>query len=179
MSSTRAAHGDAVRVLFSVFIIVQKETWNIQELVGLFCKWLLLFLTFMNCGGPYLTKEFLHKLCPCFAIVFAQVGVIPRARHKFDLIVVVAVYWNSRFVEWYLVIIQNSRIKKAAVPNALSCKISWSKNVNKKEKNFFLPNWQYWARWVEKQNFFHEDKLNIWENLLLFWMMLSKTSVHL
>ena len=30
-----------------------------------------------------LTEEFLHKLCPCFAIVFAQLGVIPRTRNKF------------------------------------------------------------------------------------------------
>ena len=37
-----------------------------------------------------LPEGFLHNLCPCFDIVFAQLGVIPRARNKFSEIIVVA-----------------------------------------------------------------------------------------
>ena len=37
-----------------------------------------------------LTERLLHNICPCFDIVFAQLGVIPRARNKFVEIVAAA-----------------------------------------------------------------------------------------
>ena len=37
-----------------------------------------------------LTDRLLHNICPCFNIVFAQLGVIPRARNKFVEIVAAA-----------------------------------------------------------------------------------------
>ena len=80
----------------------------------------------MNCEGPYLGEGFLHKLCPCFNIVFAQLGVITRTRNKFVEIVVAS--------EWYLII--NSGIKEAAVRTMTSRKISWWKNIHKKGKNY-------------------------------------------
>ena len=58
----------------------------------------------MNCEGPY--RGFLHNLCPCFDIVLAQLGVIPRARNRFVEIVAVA--------ERYLIIthVENKVLKK-------------------------------------------------------------------
>ena len=57
----------------------------------------------------------LHNICPCFDIVFAQLGAIPRARNKFVEIVAAA--------EHYLIIthIKKYRIKEAVVPNMSSC----------------------------------------------------------
>ena len=120
-----ATHSDAVRVIFSVFIIAQIVTRNIlyfiswlqkvslkkllfefgtcsdplvfirtftfwKKIVCLFYKSLLTFLTLVNCKGPYLSEGFLHNLCQCLNIVYAQLGVIPRTRNKFAEIVVVA-----------------------------------------------------------------------------------------
>ena len=47
-------------------------------------------LNFLNCEGAYLVEGFLHNLGPLFDIVFAQLGVILRARSKFAVIVAVA-----------------------------------------------------------------------------------------
>ena len=68
----------------------------------------------MNCEGLYLAEGFLHNVCPCFGIVFAQLGVITRARTKFVEIVAAS--------EPYLIV--NSGIKEAAVPNLPSRRIS-------------------------------------------------------
>ena len=136
----------------------------------------------MNCEGPYLEEGFLHNLCPCFDIVFAQLGVITRTRNKFVEILATP--------ERYLVI--NSRIKEAAVPNMPSRKISWWKNVNKKGKIFYLIysivslskmagkiesflgkiSWIWTCSQVSR-------KFSYWENLLLFWIMLYEASAHL
>ena len=53
-----------------------------------------------------LTEELLDKVCPCFHIVFAQLGVIPRTRNKFAEIATVA--------ERYLIIthVKNYESKK-------------------------------------------------------------------
>ena len=55
-------------------------------------------------------------------------------------------------------------MKEAAVPNILTRKISWQKNVNKKGKQFFVSNLQYsqfeQVGWKNRANFM-EDKLNI------------------
>ena len=129
-------------------------------------------LSFANYEGPQLVEGFLHNLCPCFDIVFAQVGVIPKTRNNSVEIVAVA--------ERYLVIthVQNKESKK----QILSCKTSWWKNVNKKVKIFFVFNWQYcqfgkddWKNrncfmkiswiWTWSQIF---RKFSFWENLLLF-----------
>ena len=53
-----------------------------------------------------LTEGLLDKVCPCFHIVFAQLGVIPRTRNKFAEIATVA--------ERYLIIthVKNYESKK-------------------------------------------------------------------
>ena len=53
-----------------------------------FYKSLLPFLTFVNC--KVLTETLLHNICPCFDIVFAQLGVIPEARDRFFELVAAA-----------------------------------------------------------------------------------------
>ena len=45
---------------------------------------------FVNSEVPYLAEGFLHDLCPCFNIVFAQLRVISRTRNKFVEIVTIA-----------------------------------------------------------------------------------------
>ena len=57
--------------------------------------------------------------------MFAELGVITRIKNKFVEIVAASGH--------YLIV--NSGIKKVAVPKKPSHKISWWKNVNKKEKN--------------------------------------------
>ena len=59
------------------------------ERTSLFYKSLLPVLTFVTCEVPYLADGFLHKLCPCFDILFAQSEVTPR--NKFVVIVAVAI----------------------------------------------------------------------------------------
>ena len=56
--------------------------------------------------GKILTEGLLDKVCPCFHIVFAQLGVIPRTRNKFAEIATVA--------ERYLIIthVKNYESKK-------------------------------------------------------------------
>ena len=56
-----------------------------KELVCLIFKSLLPSLTSVNYEGAYLAEGFLHNLCPCFDIAFAQLGVIPKIRNKFVL----------------------------------------------------------------------------------------------
>ena len=124
----------------------------------------------MNYKGPYFAEGFLYNLCPCFHIVFAQLGVIPRTRNKFVEIVAVA--------ERYLIIthVKNKESKK------LFCKISWWENVNKwhhsgqdgwKSRTFFMK--RSWI-WTCSKIF---RKFNYWEIQLQFWMMGNKASAHL
>ena len=71
--------------------------------------------TFLNFTMKvYFSEGFLHNLCPCFDIAFAQLGVIPRTRNKFVEIVAVA--------ERYL------------IPNHV-----WNKESKKKPFKIFLP----------------------------------------
>ena len=81
----------------------------------------------MNSEGLYLANGFLYNLYPCFDIVFAQLGCITRTRNKFvETVAALECYW---------III--SGVNQAAVSDMLFHKISWWKNVNKKEKSFF------------------------------------------
>ena len=66
-------------------------------------------VTFVKCEGPYLSEGFLHKLCPCFDVVFAQLGVITRIRKNFVEMVATS--------ERYL--ITNSGIKEATVQKSV------------------------------------------------------------
>ena len=59
-----------------------------KELVCLFYKSLPCILNFVNCKGP--CERPFHNICPCFDIVFAQLGVIPIARNEFAEIVAAA-----------------------------------------------------------------------------------------
>ena len=57
-----------------------------------------------------LNEGFLHNLCPCFDIMFAQLGVIARTRNEI-----------TAATECYLVITHiKKRIKEVAVPNVPS-----------------------------------------------------------
>ena len=47
----------------------------------------------MNCKGPF--REISSQICPCFDIVFAQLGVIPGTRNKFVEMVAAAVSYLS------------------------------------------------------------------------------------
>ena len=70
--------------------------------------------------------------------MFAQLGAIARTRNNFAEITAVA--------ESYLIIThvkKKKRIKEVAVPNIPSCIICCWKNINKKVRNFFLPNLQH------------------------------------
>ena len=81
-----------------------------------------------------INEGFLHSRCPCFDIVFAQLGVIPRTRNNFVEV--------TAAVEYYFIIthVKKKRIKEVAVPNVIIC--CW-KTINKKERNFFVPNLQH------------------------------------
>ena len=48
------------------------------------------YLSQLNDKGPYFAEGFLHNLCSCFYIAFAELGVTPRTRNRFDEIVAVA-----------------------------------------------------------------------------------------
>ena len=124
------------------------------------------YLSQLNYEGLYFAEGFLHNR-PCFDIAFAQSGVIPRTRNRFDEIVAV------NFKPY-----KKSKIKEAPVANMPSCEISWWKNVNEKEKKFFLPNLQYfqfgqdgWTTffmkiswiWTCSQIFI---RISYWENML-------------
>ena len=117
MSSTTATHSDVVRLLSSVSVIAQSDSRNREyliswlqkkvlnsyflsevlfpsflgyflvwkELACLFYKSLLPFLTFVNCKDSYGETSSQHF--SIFRYVFAQLGVIPRARNKFVEIV--------------------------------------------------------------------------------------------
>ena len=110
-----------------------------------FTKDLYLLLWYLNLQKSFLLqhtvseKRFLHKLCPYFNIVFAQLGVIPGTRNKSVEIPAAA--------ERYLIItrIKNKESKKQPFRICLLvilCLCSW-KNINKKGRNFFVPSLQY------------------------------------
>ena len=108
-----------------------------KELVCLFYKSLLPFSTFVNCKVPY--QGILHDLFLCFDIVFAQLRVIPRTRSKFiEIVAVVERYW-------VITRVKNKESKKQpfwiCLP-AIIC-FSWSKNKNKKVRNFFVPSLKF------------------------------------
>ena len=63
-----------------------------------------------------LTKRFLHSLCPCFDIAFAQLGVIPRTRNRFGEIVAVAERYLI-ITHVYLSFVCFSITKEVVIPN--------------------------------------------------------------
>ena len=79
------------------------------------------YLSQLNYEGSCFAEGFLHNLCPCFDIAFAQLGVIPRTRNTFDEIVPIA--------EYYLTTnhVKNKESKKHEI----------------KGKKIFRPNLQY------------------------------------
>ena len=130
-----------------------------------------------------LKEGFLHNLCPCFDIVFAQLGFIARTSKKFVKIAAVA--------EFYLMITHIlKRIKEVAVPNVPSFPnvlICCWKNINQIGRNFFVPNLQHYQfrKNVWKNRTFFMKIIWIWVsselvvNLLLFRMMLNLAFGHL
>ena len=111
----------------------------------------------MNYEGPYFVEGSLHKLCPCFDIVFAQLKVIPRTRNQHVEIVAVA--------GCYLIIthVKNKESKKQPFRICLSVKLADERMTIKKETflriQFIIS--PVWATWLEKQNLFRRDKLNM------------------
>ena len=133
-------------------------------------KSLLPFLTFVNHEGRYFVAVFLHN------IVFAQLGLIPRACCRVPL-----KYKSCRI----------KTIKQAHVPNMLSCKTTWWKNFYEKGKKLFVPNSQHcqfeqdgWKtllmkiRWIWTCSQIFKG-LSYWEKMLLLWMLSNKTSANL
>ena len=67
-----------------------------KELVCLIFKSLLPFITFVNYQGPYFAEGFLHNLCPCFHIAFAQLD----SRNKlFEILAVAECYFITNHVK--------------------------------------------------------------------------------
>ena len=84
------------------------------------------FLNFCELWSSLACRGFSSlNLFPCFDILFSQLGVIPRTRSNFVQVVA---------EEHYLIITQG--IKETAVPNELSHKSRWWKNVNNVNKKF-------------------------------------------
>ena len=140
-----------------------------------------LFVSFINryCLSQLskvLTERPLRNICPCFDIVFAQLGVIPRARNKFVEKVAAA--------ERYLIIThvkKKSKKKSFRMYLPVIIRLTWWKNINKKGTNLFVSSLQYclpgqdgWKsrnffrkinwRWTCSQIF---RKFSHWENLNL------------
>ena len=103
-----------------------------------------------------LSQGFLHNLCPCFDIAFAQLGATPRTRNRFDEILAVA--------ECYLISnhVKNKESKKQPFQICLPVKLADGRMFMKKGKKtsfYLIYNISIWATWLE--NPFHDDKLNI------------------
>ena len=77
-----------------------------------------------------LSQGFLHNLCLCFDIAFAQLGVIPRTRKRFDEIVAVA--------ECYLISnhVKNKESMKQPFQLCLPVKLGDGRMSMKKEQKF-------------------------------------------
>ena len=122
-----------VKYFFQAFSFLRIFTvW--KELVCLFYKSQLPFSTLVNCKVPY--QGIVHDLYLCFDIVFAQLAVIPRIRSKFiEIVAVVERYW-------VITRVKNKESKKQPFCICLPAIIcfSWSKNKNKKIRNFFVPS---------------------------------------
>ena len=164
------------------------KSWFVCLFVCLFSKSFLTFLTFVNCKSPYLAEGFHHQnLCPCFDIVFVQLGVIPQTRSKFVEIVAAG--------ECYLVTthIKNKESQKQLILICPSLKLADGRMSRNKEKKIFVLNLQYcqfvldsWKNrtlfmktrwiWTSSQMF---RKFSYWKNLLLFSVMLNKASADL
>ena len=86
------------------------------------------YLSQLNYECPYFAKGFLHNLCPCFDIAFAQLGVTPRTRNRFDEIVAVA--------ECYLISnhVKNKESKKQPFQICFPVKLADGRMSMKKEK---------------------------------------------
>ena len=89
---------------------------------------------------------FLHNPCPCFDIVFAQLGVIPRTRKKFVEIVAVT--------ECNLITnqVRNKESKKQPFQICFPLK---------KEKNYLHLIYNIFILSKIAGNHFHEDKLKM------------------
>ena len=77
-----------------------------------------------------LSQGFLHNLCPCFDIAFAQLGATPRTRNRFDEIVTVS--------ECYLISnhVKNKESKKQLFQICLPMKLADGRMSMKKEQKF-------------------------------------------
>ena len=89
--------------------------------------------------------------------MIAQLEVVPRTRNKFVEIVVA--------VERYLIITyaKNKESKRQSFRICIPVKLADGRMSIKKGKKIrtLFTILSVWARWLEKQNLFHEDKLNV------------------
>ena len=98
---------------------------------------------------------FLHNPCPCFDIVFAQLGVIPRTRKKFVEIVAVT--------ECNLITnqVRNKESKKQPFQICFPLKLADRRMSMKKEKNYLHLIYNIFILSKIAGNHFHEDKLKM------------------
>ena len=109
----------------------------------------------MNYEGPYFAERSLHNLCPCFDIVFAQLGVIPRTRNKLIEIVAAA--------ECYLITnhVKNKESRKQLFRICLPVKLAVGIMSVKKEKIIFAPNLQHFQFGQDGWKTFSMKKKNL------------------
>ena len=88
------------------------------------------YLSQLNYECPYFAAGFLHNLCHCFDIAFAQFGVTPRTRNRLDEIVAVS--------ECYLISnhVKNKESKKQPFQICLPVKLADGRVSMKKGKKF-------------------------------------------
>ena len=92
------------------------------------------YLCQLNYEGPNSAEGFLQNLFSCYVIAFAQLGVIPRTRNKFDKIVAVA--------ECYLFTnhLKNEESKRQLFQKRILVKLADGRMPVKKETKFFILN---------------------------------------
>ena len=101
----------------------------------MFYKSLLPFSIFVNCEGPFLAEEFFHNLCPCFDIVFVQLGIIPRTTNKLVEIVTVA-------VRYLVITVKDKESKKQPSLICLPLKLAdgWMSIKKEKVSSYLIYN---------------------------------------
>ena len=109
----------------------------------------------MNYEGPYFAKGFLRNLCPCFDIVFGQLGVITRTRNESVETVAVP--------ECYLTInnVKNKESKKQPFQICFPLKSADRRMSMKKDRNSSYLIYNIFNLSKIAGNLFHEDKLNM------------------
>ena len=142
------------------------------------------YLSQLNYECPYFAEGFLHNLCPCFDIAFAQLGVTPRTRNTFDELVAVA---ECCLISNYP---KNKESKNQPFQICLPVKLADGRMSMKKEKKFLLnlQHFQFmqsgWKTFFMKISWIRTcsqifRKFRYWKNMLLFCIILHEASAYL